>query len=139
MAGRPVWLASMSLRNKKGIVATGKWSRHRIKEGEALLRSLLRDVGDSARMRLFRMNVTLCLHKALSDEDIATLPADFIAAKPIDLAGGPIEILWETMKGSESTRPCHAPKHGIFDRRREDLWIPLPCGSCPPCQARAAI
>ena len=84
------------------------------------------------------MQVTLCIHRALTAEDVAALPAYFHTDPATDLAGGPVEIIYETEEGLLSTRavPC----------ARADSARPLEsaavdsgdCGACPPCGARAA-
>jgi len=139
MGGRPVWLASASLRRGREIVATGEWSRTARQRIEQVLLDVLRGVGDRAAERLFRMNVTLCVHRALTPEEEAALPPSFHAGEPVDLAGGPVEILRETFNGAASTRPCERPEHHILDPYRPDLWLPGDCGACEPCRARALV
>lgn len=90
-------------------------------------------------MRLFRMNVTTCLHKALTDDEILAIVPGWSCGKGRDIAGGPVEILEETVKGAPSTRPCESPGHLVISRDRPDLWVPEDCGLCDPCRARAAI
>lgn len=108
-------------------------------EAERWLLRLLGPAGDDSRERLFRMNVTLCLHRALTDEEVDQLPRSFHEAEPIDLAGGPVEILRETEEGLETTKPCHTPSKIALDPRDVLLWFPGDCGTCPPCLARAAL
>jgi hypothetical protein len=141
MNGTPVWLCSMSRRSTTtgDILATGLWSPETVRASTALLRRVLGPAGDASRERLFRMNVTLCLHRAISEAEDAALPASFHAAAPIDLAGGPVEVLWESEPGSASTRPCAAPGRHPLDPRNPLLWVPLDCGRCEPCRARAGI
>ena len=103
-----------------------------------LLRRVLGPAGNPARERIFRMQVTLCIHRALTAEDVAALPAYFHTDPATDLAGGPVEIIYETEEGLLSTRPCHAPERIPLDRSNPLLWIPGDCGACPPCGARAA-
>jgi hypothetical protein len=140
MDGQPVWLASISRRDRRGaLVATGRWSAPDVAAARSRLERALWGVGDESRQRLFRMNITLCLHRAPTDEEVAGLPDWWHAAPATDLAGGPIEVLWESTPGAASTRPCLAPRRGLFPGAPPDLWVPLDCGRCPPCRARAAV
>jgi hypothetical protein len=141
MGGTPVWLASLSRRGRSGPkpIATPLWSAATIQESAGLLRRVLDPAGDPTRERLFRMNVTLCLHRACTPEEVASLPAWFHDAPPIDLAGGPVEILEETEPGLPTTRPCLNPVHIPLYPNDTLLWLPGPCGTCPPCRARQAL
>lgn len=140
MEGQPVWLASFSQRFLNGvIIATGSYSRMTREVATEILRGVVDGVGNPHRERLFRMNVTLCLHRALTDEEVKGLPADFHAAEAIHIAGGPVEVLWENVPARASTRPCTSPTRLYLTWSRRDLWIPEDCGRCAPCQARAAI
>lgn len=141
MGGVPVLLASLSRRSTATgrTIATGLWSEAVRAESAAMLRRLFGPAGNPARERLFRMNVTLCLHRALTDDEVDALPAYFHADPPTDLAGGPVEVLWESEPGAASTRPCANPERISLDPRSPLLWIPYDCGSCAACLARAAI
>jgi hypothetical protein len=143
MDGLPVWLVSVSRRSPltSRIRTVPTWSEEERQQTIALMRDVLAEAGDRGKERIFRMQVTMCLHRALSDAEIAGLPAWFHAAEAIDIAGGPVEILWENAVGKPSTRPCERPRKRLLDpgTGQLDLWIPLDCGLCAPCQARAAI
>jgi len=141
MRGTPVWLASVSRYNPLtgGRLATGSWTHEQLAEGTDMLRRLLGPAGDPTRERLFRMNITLCLHRAATDAEIETAMRNAPGAESIDLAGGPIEVLWESEPGSLSTKPCHNPRREYIDARDRQIWLPHDCGSCEPCRARAAI
>ena len=141
MRGQPVWLASMSRRGRLSDhpIATGLWDRAMRNESAAMLRRVLGDAGDASRERLFRMNVTLCLHRALTEAEVVSLPPSFHEAPPIDLAGGPIEILWESEEGELTTRPCVRPIRRPLYPGDFQLWLPIDCGRCDPCVARAAL
>ncbi len=138
MSGWPVWLASMSRHNRHGeLVAAKHWCR----EPEAYedLCKALHGRGDPSRERLFRMNLTLCLHRAATEEEIASLPQTW-RDDLSGMAGGPVEIIWS--KGvpvPESCKPCLNPDHQEMMAGRPDLWIPWDCGRCPPCLARKQI
>lgn len=106
--------------------------------GIDLVERHLAGVGNVQRERLFRLQITLSLQRALTDDEIAVLPGWFHAAPALDILGGPVAILRETEAGAPSTWPCVRPRHlpfpGVKDR---DIWMPGDCGTCPSCQARA--
>src|SRR5262245_6922702 len=139
MHGTPVWLASLSrqstlVQNKP--LATSLWTDQTRAASAALLRRVLGPAGNPARERIFRMQVTLCLHRAITPEEYAQTPAWFKTAAPVDLAGGPVEVLWESEAGSLSTQPCRNPTRQPLDPRDPLLWLPYDCGQCDTCQAR---
>lgn len=140
MGGRPVWLASASLRDRNGqLLPSEAW--YRTRDGDRARKVLYRTldgVGDQDRQRLFRMPITVCLHRALSDNDLACLPAWWDSVPAVHLAGGSVEILWETEPGEASTRPCAAPSFVNLDTLGRLPAIDE-CGDCGPCRARAAI
>lgn len=141
MYGQPVWLASLSRRAPLAgnrILATGLWPERTRTEMTDLLRRVVGPAGTPSRERIFRMNVTLCIHRALTDAEVASLPPYFHADQPTDLAGGPIEVLWENERGSLSTQPCAHPQRQYLDGGDPLLWLPIDCGTCPTCVARAA-
>jgi hypothetical protein len=85
------------------------------------------------------MNITFCVHRAVSEEEKARLPACWAGAAG-GLAGGPVEVLWSRgIEHRPAAMPCECPDHLVIDPLRPDLWLPLDCGRCPPCLARAAI
>lgn len=137
MDGQPVWLASVSVARDGRTVGAGDLDA----EGQALVKALLWEVmngvGDESRQRLFRMNLTTCLHRAATDDEVASVPAYFHTCDAVGLAGGPVAVLWETVPGKPSTRPCERPERMIAIPSRPDLWIPQDCGDCEPCHARA--
>src|SRR5262245_57176181 len=143
MDGTPVWLASLSRRSPitDRFRATTKWTAGERAAGEGILREWLAGLGDPARERLFRMQVTLCLHRAIGPREGEAMPAWFWAAPAVGLAGGPVEILWENTPGGPSTQPCAHPTRHPFPGERwdPDLWIPEDCGACPSCLARTRI
>lgn len=143
MNGQPVWLASFSRRDASGrIILTGQYSAVALELAIDALRRLLSGVGDVRRERVFRMNVSVCMHRAITDGELRRLPAWFHAAEVTDLAGGPIEILWENVEQRESTRPCAAPIHLPSRPGRNvdpETWFPGDCGQCASCLARAEI
>lgn len=141
MDGQPVWLCSVSHMDRRTgqIKATGKWDKEEVAMAERLAHSALKGVGDPARERAFRMNITFCIHRAVSDAEKAAMPRQWDAA-PGWLAGGPIEILWSRgIQHRPAAMPCVSPTKVIIEPSRPDLWFPEDCGECEPCLARAAI
>ncbi len=142
MNGQPVWLVSVSRKSviTDRFVPVVRWTPDQMSEARHLMEQVLRGVGDKQRQRRFRMNVTLCLHRALTDAEVAQLPGG-CAFIPVNLAGGPVEVLWETEPGSDSTKPCEHPIRQPFpgEPSDPDLWLPVDCGRCAPCRARAAL
>lgn len=136
MGGRPVWLASASLWKRNTLVLTGEWSGARRSQVRGIIERVLENAGDPTRERGFRMNVTLCIHRAVSDDELAQLPADWSCIVGTHLAGGPIENLWFVGVADRlSTRPCQRPHRMPLG----PTWVPTDCGACPPCLARQAM
>jgi len=134
-----VWLASYSRQNNRGFIATGKWKEDAFERGYAMLSKALTGVGTNTKERLFRMNITLCLHRAAREEEIAELPEGWQKA-PTGMAGGPVALIWSHgIPCVDSCKPCENPTHQVLYDKRPDLWVPLDCGKCPPCVARAKI
>jgi hypothetical protein len=140
MSGAPVWLASVSHSDKRGrIIGTVNWTRYDFTLAERIAHRELEGVGDAARERCFRMNITFCIHRAVSAEEIARLPKEWACA-PGGLAGGPVEVLWSRgIEHKPASMPCNAPRHRVINVQRPDLWVPEDCGKCEPCLARAVI
>ncbi len=142
MSGRPVWLASISRTSASGrVVSALKYPQRIAKEAQQLLEGVLRGVGDPSRERGFQMCITQCVHRSLSDEEIAQLPAAWCDAPALDVAGGPVRVLYSRgIPPTLSTEPCEnferAPI-GQLDSTNEPLWMPVECGACGPCVARA--
>lgn len=139
MGGQPVWLASLSRMNKGHLLLSEQWTKQEVREGERLLDRWLHGVGDLDRQRMFRMPVTFCLHRALTNEEVEQLPVSWHEAPATHLAGGSVEILWETESGTESTKPCDRPGRRQADPLRPEIYMLIDCGECPPCVARSAI
>lgn len=139
MDGQPVWLASVSVVRNGRRVGTGELDADGWNIARAIVFEAMDGIGDEAQQRLFRMNVTVCLHRAARSDEVATLPERFHTSPAVGIAGGPVEVLWETVPGKPSTKPCHQPGHALVVRGRPDLWVPVDCGDCAPCRARAAV
>lgn len=138
MKGQPVWLASISRKRKNGqIFYVPEWSASQLRHAERLLIEMVSGVGNPQRERLFRMNVTLCLHRAATVEEVERQGACFLTAPGNGLAGGPVEILRETELGQWSTKPCTMPRRAVIGDS-EHAWIPMDCGGCAPCLGRKA-
>ena len=132
-----MWLASVSRVRANGRrLYVPEWSGPQLREAERQLRLLISNVGDVTKERLFRMNITLCLHRAATDAEVAAQPEWFLKTAGCGLAGGPVRVLSETVAGSPSTKPCEAPRKQVVDRHSPHGWIPVGCGQCEPCRAR---
>lgn len=137
--GGPVWLASASFRDSRGTVATGDWTEDMRRRAKRALENVLAGAGHPGHQRLFRMNVTMCLHRAASAAEVAKLKPSFWQGGG-SLAGGPVEILEERgMPGRPRELPCENPGRYVTDFRRPDLWLPVDCERCPPCLDRLAV
>lgn len=139
MGGWPVWLASIS-KWKKGpeVVPVEKWRAETLLVAEKRLEEVLWGIGDQSRERCFRMNVTLCRHRALSKNEGAHVMGMWKAfgLPPRHMAGGPIEVLWmKGIKDTPSTRPCANPTRKPLDVKG-NVWMPIDCEECESCLAR---
>lgn len=140
MDGQPVWLCSVSHTDRGGkIIATGTWLESYFVFAEHLAHAQLYGVGDDGRERAFRMNITFCIHRAVSEQEKLNLSGEWQGARG-GLAGGPVAVLWS--KGIEhrpAAMPCRSPGRLVIEPTRPDLWVPEDCGQCEPCRARAVI
>src|SRR4051794_27682188 len=120
MGGQPVWLVSISRRDHstQKLIPTGRWDEVQKRRAIDLMKKVLGPLGDKSKERHFRMNATLCIHRALSADEVAQLPDEFTCAPALDIAGGPVAILWESEEGAISTRPCANPEHMILDPKQ---------------------
>jgi hypothetical protein len=134
-----VWLASVSKRGKGNVLLPSKkWDRDFAKVYREVMCPALKGVGNPKQERLFRMSITLCLHRVTTADE-----ADYLhraTEGELDgLAGGPVEILWSHgLATTESCQPCQNPIRQYVEPGRKDLWIPVDCGGCPSCLARQA-
>lgn len=139
-----MWLASISKRNHNGkgdVVPAFTWSSRLMREARTILLATLVGVGDETRERGFRMCTTMCVHRALSDAEVAQLGEAWCSLAPRDMAGGPLEILYERgCAATLSTRPCAAPEKVELGRGAAGvaLFVPIDCGECPTCLDRLA-
>lgn len=136
-----MWLASVTIRQKNGdIIATGDWSEEQRTYATRILRGrVLEGVGDQNRERCFRMNVSFCIHRGVLRRELRMVPQWWHASQAVDIAGAPVEVLWSKgVPDVPSAQPCARPRREIVDPGRPDLWVPLDCGSCASCLARAA-
>jgi hypothetical protein len=141
-----VWLASVALHHRSAsgpIVPTERWVRRTgtINEAHRLIEQALSGVGDPAREREFRMCVSLCRHRALTEEEAAGLPDWWHDAPAKDVAGGPLEVLWQRgIPRTLSCEPCESPRRRPLPgySRSSGVYIVDECGTCPSCRARAA-
>jgi hypothetical protein len=143
MQGRPVWLASLSLRLRStGLIRPAElWHKDTLKAAkEVVRRSLLKGIGDVSMERMFRMCMTLCFHRALTREEIEGLPPQFLANKPRDFAGGPLHTYYSrgVPKDLPTLVPCMKPRKTYLDMSLEN-YVVNDCGECRPCMARLAL
>lgn len=149
-----MWLASVSLRDAAGdIVPSPLWDRHQRDRAKRTAMWLLQGAGDPAKERGFRMNVTLCVHRWVRDDELEQLPAEFFSCRGfLSLAGAPIQVMWEHgIPSSPTTQPCVNPRRVPLDdyvpeslkrrqiRNGQHLWFPVDCGECFTCQARLVV
>lgn len=80
----------------------------------------------------------LRVHRAATDDEVARQPDHFHHGVGCGLAGGPVEVISETVPGSLSTKPCLNMGREPFDTRSPHGWIPRGCGRCDTCVAREA-
>lgn len=141
MNGRPVWLVSGSLRDFFGrLIPSARWTPADTAILEATLLTALDGVGDRTRERFFRMPVTACIHRQLTADEEAGLRAEWHHAPAVHLAGGPLEILRETVPGAASTKPCRDPgRKAVPGQRDPDLFLLQDCGTCESCAARTQM
>jgi hypothetical protein len=120
---------------------TDRWSKRERKRLTQYLRTdVLAGLGDPTVERVFRMNVTLCIHRLCTPPEAERAMRMWEGTEHRDLAGQPIEILEEIGCSSAlSTRPCDNPRRLVMVPSRPDLWVPQDCGACPSCQARAEL
>lgn len=139
-----MWLASVSCREVDGrIVPTEEWlARPALKNrGLRILKAILGPVGDKSRERVFRMNLTLCVHRVAGLYEISHLPSWWHTTPACGIAGPPVEVLHETEPSrSGSCYPCVNPRKILPDPSWDPrLWIPEGCGECFSCLARAEV
>lgn len=143
MDGRPVWLASVSIRDRHGnLVPSSEWRQDRrtVERLEKIARKVLWGVGDETAERYFRMPITACFHRALTAEEEAGLPLDWQDSPPIDMAGGGVETFWSKVGDPLTIQPCHNPGRVPIPREpNPDIYTIEECGKCPPCKARLEV
>lgn len=142
-----MWLASVSLTNKRGLkVCTPSWRNMQWRHAFALLDEATHGVGHPEHFRKFRMQITVCKHVPLREDEIAVLPPDWMEGQGDSLAGGPVEALDSVglPPGLVSVRCCENPgktmllnRHGFSDNNQ--AWLPKDCGLCAPCVAREEL
>lgn len=134
-----MWLASVTMRNLSGkIIPTADWAFKQYHRANSLIERALSGLGSIQQERQFRMCSTLCRHRAVSNEEALRLPESFYANPMQDIAGGPVEVIWNRgIPDVPSVRPCEDPNMipGLTDKR---LLFPVDCGFCSTCLARKA-
>ena len=129
-----------------GLYPTREWSSTERKAAWKVLRAALTGVGDGARWeRMFRMDVTMCLHRGLSDEEMERLPTR--GCPTSHLAGGPVEVFYSRgiPDGLLSCDPCDNPQGQRLAGPNHkhpnpwDLYVYEDCRFCGPCLQRMQI
>ena len=135
-----MWLASGSIKRKSDgwIKPTGTWPMSLRAFVEEPLRAALTGAGDRERERLFRMNITLCIHRGVTPAEESHLSQEWKDA-PCGLAGGPVELLRSKGVNNVAGAPCKNPSRQSLIPGRPDLWFPMDCGECAPCLAREEV
>lgn len=135
-----MWLASVTLRDRRNSIRpTETFDDEDRARATAALDLALQGLGDPSRERQFRMCSTTCRHRAVRPDEADALPEDWWTAVATDIAGGPVELLWEKgIPHSVGSEPCLDPTFMALSREDPRLKFPLDCGECPPCRARAA-
>lgn len=145
MDGRPVWLASVARRDRASgeIIPTGLWTaRPGLRnKGLAILRAVLEGIGDRRFERVFRMNATLCMHRAMTAEEVEGLPEWWHSCPSQGEAGPAVEVIYSRgASGRPAQQPCENPVRTIpWAGYPESLWIPEDCGLCEPCLDRSRV
>jgi hypothetical protein len=100
--------------------------------------SFLSGVGDAERMRAFAMVSTYCVHKAVSDDELATCDA-LSTGRTSHLAGPAAVELWRTPAFPALPLTAQRCERGVWDHvyhKGQRIKLPGDCGECPPCLAR---
>ena len=142
-----MWLASVSLTNKRGRkVCTPSWRIMQWHHAFALLDEATHGIGHPEHFRKFRMQITLCKHVPLREDEIAVLPPGWMETRGDSLAGGPVEALDSVglPTGLVSVRPCENPGKKMLVTARgfsddDEAWLPVECGRCASCRAREEL
>lgn len=135
-----MWLASISLLHRvtRTSVFAKEWTTQQRARADQIIDSMLAGVGDPERERSFSMCLTHCRHRAITDDELARLPAEFRCGAPRSLAGGPLVVHWT--RGIDHVLSADPCDHVVLVPH-PTLGVPLPsdCGACPPCRARQIV
>lgn len=139
MDGRPVWLASVSIRDRHGnLVPSSEWRQDRrtVERLEKIARKVLWGVGDETAERYFRMPITACFHRRGGGRATAGL-----AGLTPDRHGGRRgRDFWSKVGDPLTIQPCHNPGRVPIPREpNPDIYTIEECGKCPPCKARLEV
>lgn len=110
-----------------------------------LLDEVTRGIGHPEHFRKFRMQITVCKHVPLLEQEIEALPATWHDERGHTLAGGPVESLDSVglPPGLVSAQPCVKPGKNMLSASvvggDPDAWLPVDCGVCPSCMARTEL
>ncbi len=133
----PVWACSYSCRRGLQVLATEDYTTQERDEAERQMDKAMRRVGDKTRQRCFRTGMVFFIERALNDLEIARLPKDWPHVLTV-APSIPLEVLWSTVEECPSHQPCASP--GWTEHPEEPkLMIPVGCGVCSSCAARAQV
>ena len=131
-----MWLVSISKWSANGAnVPIARWSDTQHRAAKALAHDLLHGVGNPDIERGFAMVATLCVHRAVTDSELAHCPD----ITPSNLAGpAAAGTLWQT--------DAFPPLPLSAQRCENNTWVthlgvrlPGDCTTCPPCLARQQL
>lgn len=131
-----MWLASISHWRDGRNVPFEQWGNGVTNIARRLALELLDGVGDPSMERHFAMVMTFCVHRAVSDEELAAYCS---TGRTSHLAGPPVKELYRTEAFPAlplTAQRCERGKWAYLHAGNQRLRVPGDCGECPPCLAR---
>lgn len=130
-----MWLASISHWRNGRNIPYQRWGAGVRRVGHRLARNLLCGVGDPDVERRFAMVMTLCVHRAVSDDELAVCGTD----RAVHLAGPAVEEISRTPGYPPlplTAQRCERGTWAFLQTPHGRLRIPGDCADCAPCLAR---
>lgn len=131
---RQVWLASISHWPHGRNLPFERWGRGVTLLARRGIVELLDGVGDPDMERGFAMVMTMCAHRAVTDDELAGLPP----GKSVHLAGAGVRELWRTPLFPAPGLSLQRCERAVFTTWH-GIKVPGDCGECPPCLVRAEL